>query len=427
MLRILKDREFNLNSFLKKRALFPTQIENHVKKIINNIQKNGDKAVSQYCRNFDKTDIIKTGFKTTELEINKAYHRIFKKDPFYIQTIKKIIIRIKDFHDNQVENKFIHLKNKDEVTGQLINPIEKILIYTPGGNAFYPSSILMNVIPAQCAGTKNIYITTPIKYNRPVQDELLAVLYLLKIKEIYHIGGAHGIAAFTFGTKQIPKVEKIFGPGNIYVTMAKKMVYGYVDIDMIAGPTEILIIADKNSNPEYIALDMLAQAEHDPLAISILITNSLNTAEQAKLKIEYFLKKYRSNIAEESIKKNGMALIVKDINRAFELSNEIAPEHLEILLPDPMKYLTLVRNAGSVFLGEWTPVSVGDYFAGPNHVLPTMGTAKFSSQLGVYDFIKRTGFTFFSKKKLNESKKYIFKIADMEKLEYHSISVKLRS
>lgn len=426
MLKIIDYKKFNLNNFLKNRITPSEEIENQVKSIINNIQKFKDKALLDYCRKFDKTDLLKTGIKTEASQIKKAYKRICKKDPFFIETINKIIDRIKKFHLNQVEKHFISDTDKDDITGQIINPIEKILIYIPGGNAFYPSTLLMNVIPAQCAGVKKIYITTPLKNNKTIKDELLAALYLLNIKEIYHIGGAHAIAAFTYGTKNIPEVYKIFGPGNIYVTLAKKMVYGKVAIDMIAGPSEILIIADKGANPEYIALDMLAQAEHDTMAASLLVTDSKPLALKVKIKINFFLKKYKNKLAEKSISNNGAVIIVKDIIQAFTLSNRLAPEHLEILLPEPMKYLSKVKNAGSVFLGEYTPEAVGDYFAGPNHTLPTMGTAKFHSQLGVYDFIKKTGFTYFSKEKLKENKKYISKMAEIENLKFHSLSVKLR-
>ena len=426
MLKSLKDKEFNRDSFLQNRTGFPTVIENQVKKIINNIWKNSDKALIQYCKKFDKTDLAKTGFYTGKEKIKKAYNNVLKNDPFFIKTIEKIIKRIRAFHKNQVEKKFIHTKKSHEITGQLVTPIERVLIYMPGGNAIYPSTLLMNVIPARCAGVKNIYVTTPLKENKPIPDEILAVLYLLNIERVYHAGGAHAAAAFAYGTKKIPKVHKICGPGNIYVTMAKKLLYGTVDIDMIAGPSEVLIIADKKSNPEHIALDMLAQAEHDPMASSLLITDSIKLAGEVELKVKHLLKKYRSDIAKRSINKNGMVIIVNNINRAFEISNEIAPEHLEILLDSPIKYLPKIKNAGSIFLGEYTPVTVGDYFAGPNHTLPTMGTAKFYSQLGVYDFIKRTGFTYFSEKKLKESGKYIIKMAETEKLKYHRLSVKLR-
>ncbi len=426
MLKTVDYKKFDIEKFIDNRKNVSSQIEQKVKVIINNVQKNKDKAIKEYCKKLDNTDIQKTGLQTNYNEIKKGYNRVLKKDPFFIETLNVIIKRIKKFHQKQVENKFVLTKNKDEVIGQIINPIEKILIYLPGGNAFYPSTIIMNVIPAQCAGVKNIYITTPVKDNKKVKDEILSVLYLLNIKSIYHIGGAHAIAAFTYGTKKIPKVYKIFGPGNIYVTLAKKTVYGIVGIDMIAGPTEILIIADKKADPKLIALDMLAQAEHDVMAASILITDSKSLAQNVKIEISELLKKFKSNIAEKSIKKNGIIIIIDKIINSFNLSNQIAPEHLEILLHKPMKFLSKVKNAGSVFLGEYTPEAVGDYFAGPNHTLPTMGTAKFYSQLGVYDFFKKTGFTYFSKKKLLENKKYITKIADIENLKFHSLSVKLR-
>lgn len=426
MLEILSEKEFDLKAFIHKRTGIPEDIKNSVRDIINDIIRNKDQALIEYCRTFDKTDLLKTGYKTGWNEIKKAFNRLQKKDPFYIRTIKEIIKRLTHFHQHQIENDMIVSNNADEITGQLIRPIEKVMLYVPGMNIFYPSSLLMNVIPAQCAGVKNIYVTTPVRNNEPVKDEILAILYLLNIKEIFHLGSAWAIAAFAYGTKNIPGVYKILGPGNIYVSAAKSLVRDVVDVDMIAGPSEVLIIADKNNNPEYIALDMLAQAEHDALATAILITDSIELARKIELKIKYLLNKYKSKTAEESIRNNGLVILIKNILNAFKIANEIAPEHLEILLPDPGKYLPLVRNAGSVFLGPYTPEAVGDYFAGPNHILPTMGTAKFSSQRGVYDFIKRTGVTYFSEKKLKESKKYICKIAEVEKLKFHSLSVKLR-
>jgi len=426
MLKIIKENQLKLQNFAQNRAIIPENIKTYTQAIINDIIKNKDAAIIKYARKWDKTDLTRMGFKTSVEAIQKAYDRLEKKDTLYIKTIKKIIKRLQNFHQHQIEKDIIVTNNADEITGQLIRPIEKVMLYVPCMDIFYPSSLLMNLVPAQCAGVKHIYITTPMRNNKPIMDEILAILYLLDIKEIYHLGSIWAIAAFAYGTENIPSVYKILGPGGIYISAAKALVRDVVDIDMIAGPSEVLIIADKNNNPEYIALDMLAQAEHDSLASAFLLTDSSNLAKKVDLKIQSLLKKYKNKSAEESIRNNGLCVIVKNIPEAFRISNTLAPEHLEILLPAPDKFLPLVQNAGSIFLGPYTPEAVGDYFAGPNHILPTMGTAKFMSQRGVYDFVKHTGFTYFSKKKLIESKKYICKIADVENLKFHSLSVKLR-
>ncbi|MDD5066509.1 MAG: histidinol dehydrogenase [bacterium] len=425
MLKIYNYAKGDHKKFFRDKGIDFSQHEKTVKAIIDHIRKDGDKAVREYCEKFDCTQLNKIGIKTSYPLIKRAYQKVLKKDPFFVKSIKLIIKRVENFHKNQIEKMFIFSNTKNELLGQIINPIEKVLVYVPGGQAFYPSSLIMNVIPARLAKVPEIYVTTPVKNNGAVKDELLCVLYLLGIKEIYHLGGAQALAAFSFGTKLIPRVHKIVGPGNLFVTLAKKLLIGWIDIDMLAGPSEVVIIADRSVHARNIALDILAQAEHDTIASALLITNSRDLAVKVNHSIRSLLQRYPDSPARRSLA-NCSIVLVENIKQAFDLSNEIAPEHLEICLPNPLKYLSMVRNAGSVFLGENTPTAVGDYFAGPNHTLPTMGTAKFYSPLGVYDFIKRTGFSYFSREQLIKSKKFISKIAEIEGLPFHSLSVMLR-
>ncbi len=425
MLKIYPANQFNLQEYLSQRTKSISVKEKKVKNIIENVLQFKDQALLRYAQQWDHSDLKKVGFKTTSAQIKTAFQRMIKKDPEYIKTIKTIITRLERFHKYQIEKGFVVVQNKDEILGQMIIPIEKILVYLPGGNTIYPSTLLMNLVPAKLAGVKHIYITTPLKNNQPIFDEILSILYLMDIPEIYHVGGAHGIAGFTFGTDKLPKVYKIVGPGNDYIVLAKKLLFGSIAIDMPAGPSEVVIIADKTANPEYIALDLLSQAEHIPMAPSILITDSLSLAHTVNKKIELLLHKFGDNNIKKAIL-SCFILVVKNKQEAFNISNEIAPEHLEIFLPNPKKYLPLIKNAGSVFLGEYSPTAIGDYYSGTNHTLPTLSSAKSFSQLGVYDFIKHTSYTYFSKNQLFESKKYIKKIADIEKFKFHSLSVLLR-
>lgn len=421
MLKIIRLSVDEFPSFIARMRQTLSLPEKSVRRILESVRKEGDRAVLRHAAAFDRTDLKKTGFKTTEHAIRRAYRRILKTDPSYLGTLRHIIRRVKRFHERQIEEQFV-LKGKGEILGQLVRPVERVLIYVPGGRALYPSSIIMNVVPAQLAGVPRIYLTTPVKNNQPVPDEVLAVLYILGIREIYHVGGAQAIAGFAFGTDRLPRVDKVFGPGNIYVTLAKKMLIGNIGLDMMAGPSEVVCIAGKKTSPDLIALDMLAQAEHDERASSFLITPGAGLAEACGRSIRKFLRRYPDSPAGRSIK-NCRALIVAGIREAFQLSNLMAPEHLQIMLPRPFQYLPWVKNAGSVFLGEYTPAAAGDYYAGPNHTLPTMGSARFYSQLGVYDFIKRTGFSGFTKKKLQEASPHICAMADREGLKFHKLSV----
>ncbi len=423
MIKIISIKELKKEKV--NNILIPREIETKVKKIISDIRKNQDKALFKYAYSFDKTDFTKEKIKVSQNEIVRGYKRVLKTDKNFIKSINKSISRIRKFHRLQKEKNFF-ISETGEKLGQLVTPIEKVLIYIPGGKALYPSTLIMNTVPAQIAGVKNIFVTTPVKNNGQVDDKILATAFLLGIENIYKIGGAQAIAAFAFGTESIPQVYKITGPGNIFVAAAKKFVYGKVDIDMIAGPTEVLIITDETVNPYNIAIDMLSQAEHDEMATSTLICLTKKFALKVNDNIKKLLSEYKNNIAEKSIRRNGKIIIVNKIDKAFELANQIAPEHLELMIKQPVKHLSKVKNAGAVFLGEYSPEAAGDYIAGPNHTLPTMGSAKFYSQLGVYDFVKRTGVVYLSKEKFNSLKKDISTIAESERLLFHSLSAKLR-
>ena len=425
-MKVFHYKNFDINKIRENIDL--KKIESDVLNIIEKVKIERDKALNYFALKFDGTDLEKVGILEKEENFEKAYKFLLKKDKKFIEAINISIKRISEFHKRQKEKDFIIVssENGSEILGQLVKPIERVLIYIPGGKAIYISSIIMNVIPAQIAGVKNIYLTFPVKWNMNVPAEILAVLYILNEKKLYKVGGAHAIASFAFGTNKIPKVDKITGPGNIYVSLAKKLLFGIVDIDMIAGPTEVVIIADENSNPYFVAADLLAQAEHDEMALPVLISNSKNLIKNVENYINKLLSNNKNKIAEISIKKNFVAILTDTIERAFEISNEIAPEHLQIMLSSPLNYLPYVKNAGAVFLGEYSPTCAGDYLAGPNHTLPTMGSAKFFSQLSVQNFTKKIGFVHFSKEKFENLANLIIKLAKTEKLNFHALSAKVR-
>jgi histidinol dehydrogenase len=425
-MKVFHYKNFDINKIRENIDL--KKIESDVLNIIEKVKIERDKALNYFALKFDGTDLEKVGILEKEENFEKAYKFLLKKDKKFIEAINISIKRISEFHKRQKEKDFIIVSNENgsEILGQLVKPIERVLIYIPGGKAIYISSIIMNVIPAQIAGVKNIYLTFPVKWNMNVPAEILAVLYILNEKKLYKVGGAHAIASFAFGTNKIPKVDKITGPGNIYVSLAKKLLFGIVDIDMIAGPTEVVIIADENSNPYFVAADLLAQAEHDEMALPVLISNSKNLIKNVENYINKLLSNNKNKIAEISIKKNFVAILTDTIERAFEISNEIAPEHLQIMLSSPLNYLPYVKNAGAVFLGEYSPTCAGDYLAGPNHTLPTMGSAKFFSQLSVQNFTKKIGFVHFSKEKFENLANPIIKLAKTEKLNFHALSAKVR-
>ena len=423
MIKTIKYSEnLNLEKELARSQFSYDDVNETVENILKDVKKRGDKALFEYTKKFDKVD-LKT-LEVSEEEIQKAFDTIDKE---LLEVIKYSHDNIKLFHEKQVRNNFIVKKENGVSLGQIINPIEKVGLYVPGGTAAYPSTVLMNAVPAKIAGCKEIIMVTPPTSDGTILPSLLVAAKIAGVDRIFKVGGAQSIAALSYGTESIPKVYKIVGPGNIYVAMAKKMVYGEVSIDMIAGPSEVLIIADDSANPVHVAADLLSQAEHDKLAASILVTNSKELAKNVAEQLEIQLKELeREEIARTSIENQGRIIITKTIDEAIKISNEIAPEHLELAVSNPFELLTRVKNAGSIFMGHNTPEPLGDYLAGPNHTLPTSGTAKFSSPLSVDDFIKKSSFIYYSKEGLEEVKDKVIKFAESEGLTAHARSVSKR-
>ena len=412
----------NLEKELARSQFSYDDVNETVENILKDVKKRGDKALFEYTKKFDKVD-LKT-LEVSEEEIQKAFDTIDKE---LLEVIKYSHDNIKLFHERQVRNNFIVKKENGISLGQIINPIEKVGLYVPGGTAAYPSTVLMNAVPAKIAGCKEIIMVTPPTSDGTILPSLLVAAKISGVDRIFKVGGAQSIAALSYGTESIPKVYKIVGPGNIYVAMAKKMVYGEVSIDMIAGPSEVLIIADDSANPVHVAADLLSQAEHDKLAASILVTTSKELSKNVAEQLEIQLKELeREEIARVSIETQGRIIVTKTIDEAIKISNEIAPEHLELAVSNPFELLTRVKNAGSIFMGHNTPEPLGDYLAGPNHTLPTSGTAKFSSPLSVDDFIKKSSFIYYSKKGLEEVKDKVIKFAESEGLTAHARSVSKR-
>ena len=381
---------------------------------------NGDGAVLKYTKAFDRLNTKR--LRILPKEISK-YAAMADKE--VLKALKIAAKRIRAFHEKQKEKSWSFYEN-GALLGQVIRPIERVGVYVPGGKASYPSTVLMNVIPAQVAGVKEIAVCVPAPGGE-INANVMAAIRLLGIKEVYRIGGAQAVAAMAYGTKTVRKVDKIVGPGNIYVATAKKKVFGFVDIDMIAGPSEILIIADNSANPVFAAADLLSQAEHDELASSVLITDSKILADAVEKELQSRLDMLkRKEIALKSIENYGAIIITKDIKTAVRISNDIAPEHLEVMTKNPDSFLPIIKNAGAIFLGEWTPEALGDYAAGPNHTLPTGSTARFSSPLGVYDFIKRSSLLSFTEKGFRRLAKTVRTIADAEGLEAHGNTIRVR-
>lgn len=397
-------------------------VEVDVKDIIDNVRKNGDSALFYYGKKFD--NVVLSSLKVTAEEILDGYNDTDKE---FLQTLYLAKNNIEAFHKRQIQSGF-EIKNTDgAILGQRVLPLEKVGLYVPGGTALYPSSVLMNALPAKIAGVSDIIMVTPPAKDGSVDKNILAAAYISGITEIYKIGGAQAVAALAYGTKTVPKVDKIVGPGNIYVATAKKQVFGVCDIDMIAGPSEILIIADKNNNKAWVAADMLSQAEHDTNATAVLLTTSNAFANEVAQELEIQLKKLpRQEIARASIERNGKIIIVPSIDAAIDIANTIAPEHLEICVSEPFSYLERIKNAGSVFLGEYTPEALGDYIAGTNHTLPTSGTARFFSPLSVDDFTKKSQYIFYTESALKTVGKSVVRFADEEGLQAHGNSVKIR-
>lgn len=424
MMDIIEVSDNSLNaviSILKSRNN-TSNLRKSVEEIIENVKINGDKALRGYTLDFDK--VYLEDFKVSKEEIIEAYTEV---DSEFINILKESMKNIEQYHEKQKKTSYIYQKELGVYMGQRMIPVDSVGVYVPGGKASYPSSVLMNIIPAKVAGVKNIVVVTPPNENGKVNRNILVAAQICGVDKIYKIGGAQAIAALAYGTESIESVSMIVGPGNSFVSEAKRQVYGDVGIDMVAGPSEILIIADDNSNPKYIAADLMSQSEHDELASSMLLTTSkklaVNINEEISLQINSLSRK---TIIEKSLKNFGKIIICDSIKKCIELANLIAPEHLEILLKNPIEYLEEIRNVGSVFLGEYTPEPIGDYFGGTNHVLPTGGTAKFSSALSVDTFIKKSSFLYYSEKALIKDGEKIIKFANEEGFTAHANSIKVR-
>ncbi len=393
-----------------------------VSDIIEQIRQNGDKAVEEYTRKFD-------GKVPDCMEISKEeiQDSLTLCNTDFISGLKRAAKNIEDFHIRQKQQSWLTTEENGIIMGQRIRGLSRVGIYVPGGTAAYPSSVLMNAIPAKIAGVKEIIMVTPPAKNGKANPDILAAAAVAGVDRVFLVGGAQAVAALAYGTQTIPKVDKIVGPGNIYVATAKRLLYGVVDIDMVAGPSEILIVADDTANPKYLAADMMSQAEHDVLASSILLTTSERVAENTVAEIEKQMQELsRREIIERSLNDYGAVIVCRDMNEAVAFANELAPEHLEIAARNPMEYIGQIDNAGSVFLGEYSPEPVGDYFAGPNHVLPTSGTARFFSPLSVDSFVKKSSFIYYTQSALKDAKDDIIKLAETEGLTAHANSIKVR-
>ena len=390
--------------------------------ILYDVRKNGDKAVLQYCAKFDKAEL--TTLEVSKQEIEEALTLV---EPDFLEILKEAAANIRAFHSRQVRNSFVMADKPGIVLGQKVTPIEKVDVYVPGGTAAYPSTVLMDTIPAKIAGCPQIVMVTPPGRDGKVSPAILAAASIAGVDRIFKVGGAQAIAALAYGTESIPKVDKIVGPGNAFVAEAKKQVFGMVSIDMIAGPSEILVIADGKSNPVHVAADLLSQAEHDKLASAVLVTDSEALAKAVSEELERQLPKLpREEIARASIENNGKIIVADSLMAGIEIANEIAPEHLELMVEDPFAYLDAVKNAGSIFMGRSCPEALGDYFAGPNHTLPTSGTARFSSPLSVDDFVKKSQFSYYTSDALAAVTEKIAAFAEKEGLRAHGRSVTIR-
>lgn len=413
-----------LSSLLKRSPGNYAKYEFTVAEIIDKVREEGDSALFSYTKKFDKWEMNADNIRVSEAEIEAAFA---ETAPEFVEVMKRAAANITAFHQKQLRNSWIDTKPDGSILGQRILPIGVSGVYVPGGKAAYPSSVLMNVLPAKVAGVKRIIMATPAGADGKVNPGTLVAAKIAGVNEIYKVGGAQAIAAMAFGTQSIPKVDKITGPGNIFVALAKKACFGYVSIDSIAGPSEILVIADETANPRYVAADLLSQAEHDELASAILITTSQKLAEEVSAQIDEFLKELsRTEIIRKSLDNYGYILLADSLDDAVSAANEIASEHLEILTKDPYYVMTKIENAGAIFLGEYSSEPLGDYFAGPNHILPTNGTAKFFSPLNVDDFMKKTSLISYSREALEQAHKDIELFAEKEGLTAHANSVRVR-
>ncbi|NSF72466.1 histidinol dehydrogenase [Blautia wexlerae] len=413
-----------LGNLLKRSPNNYGKFESAVAEILAKVKSEGDKALFAYTKQFDKVEINKDTIRVTEEEIKEAYDTI---DPALLDVIRKALVNIRTYHEKQIQNSWFTSTTNGTMLGQKVTPLNRVGVYVPGGKAVYPSSVLMNIVPAKVAGVPHIVMTTPPGKDGKVCASTLVAAREAGADEIYKVGGAQAVGALAYGTESIPKVDKIVGPGNIFVALAKKAVYGYVSIDSIAGPSEILVLADETANPRYVAADLLSQAEHDELACAILITTSREFADKVDQEVKGFVEVLsRKEIIQKSLDNFGYILIAEDMDEAIEAANEIAPEHMEIVTANPFEDMMKVKNAGAIFIGEYSSEPLGDYFAGPNHVLPTNGTAKFFSALSVDDFIKKSSIVYYSKAALRDIHKDIVQFATSEQLTAHANSIAVR-
>ena len=413
-----------LENLLKRSPNNYGKFEATVADILANVKEKGDEALFSYTKEFDKVEVTPETIRVTEEEIEEAYKAV---DASLLEVIRKALVNIRSYHEKQRQNSWFTSTENGTMLGQKITPLNRVGVYVPGGKAVYPSSVLMNIVPAKVAGVPHIVMTTPPGKDGRVNPSTLVAAKEAGADEIYKVGGAQAIGALAYGTASIPKVDKIVGPGNIFVALAKKAVYGHVSIDSIAGPSEILVLADETANAHYVAADLLSQAEHDEMASAILITTSTELAQNVEKEIESYLKVLsRREIIEKSLENFGYILIAEDMDEAIEAANEIASEHMEIVTKNAFEVMMKVRNAGAIFIGEYSSEPLGDYFAGPNHVLPTNGTAKFFSALSVDDFIKKSSIVYYSKSALRDIHKDIIQFATSEQLTAHANSIAVR-
>ena len=423
MIKIFKYGEVS-NDEIFARENIDAGVEGIVSDIIANVVKNGDLALKEYCERFDKVSL--DSFEVTEAEIEEAFEAV---EPEFLDILREAAENIRNFHSKQVRNSFIISEKDGMITGQKVTPIEKVGLYVPGGTAAYPSTVLMDSIPAKIAGCSQIVMVTPPKADGKVTPVILAAAKIAGVDRIFKVGGAQAVAALAYGTESVPRVDKIVGPGNAFVAEAKKQVFGRVSIDMIAGPSEILVVADSTCEPEFVAADMLSQAEHDKMASAVLVTDSYELAEKVSAELERQIPLLpRAEIARHSIDKNGKIIVAEgNLLLAIDIANEIAPEHLEICVDNPFDYLDKIKHAGSIFMGKNCPEALGDYFAGPNHTLPTSGTARFSSPLSVDDFVKKSQFTYYTREALEKVAEKVAYFAEKEGLSAHARSATVRT
>ena len=413
-----------LENLLKRSPNNYGDFEGSVAEIVANVRKNKDEAIFEYSKKFDGADINADNILVTEEEIKEAYEKV---DETLLNVMRKALVNIRSYHEKQKQNSWIATEDNGAILGQKVTPLQRVGVYVPGGKAVYPSSVLMNIVPAKVAGVDEIIMTTPPGRDGKVNPSTLVAAKEAGADKIYKVGGAQAIAALAFGTESIPKVDKIVGPGNVYVALAKKAVFGYVSIDSIAGPSEILVLADETANARYVAADLLSQAEHDEMASAILVTTSQKLAEEVSKEVDGFVAELsRKEIIQKSLDQFGYILVADDMETAVATANEIAPEHLEIITVNPFETMTKIRNAGAIFLGEYSSEPLGDYFAGPNHVLPTNGTAKFFSPLGVDAFVKKSSIISYSREALQPIYRDIVQFAECEQLTAHANSIRVR-